>query len=191
MTKTRRVFFKTEEVIRKTKMGWMEVEMDFVQLYHNAWRFVAQLSGVCSRDFLLWVLSKIDENNTFVYSRSLYRDFVEDLKKINGGREYEENTVHLALREFIDKGIAVKLARGVYQLNPEIFWTGEIKDRLGAINVSRQLNEFQTRGTEAPPELPEAAISRTVEKVHDPDAEKLEKKGFDMGGLFSMDSFVD
>ncbi len=190
MDKSKRIFFKSEEIVKQTKIGWLESEMDFRKLYHNAWRFIAPLNGVCARDFLLWVLSKIDENNMFTYSRAMYLEFVQDITEIPGGKQYEENTVHIALREFLDKGIAIKLSRGVYQLNANMF----IPDSAfapGEIKTAKQLNETQVTGI--PVEfinVPEAPEDKIVNKEVSPEEGPLDKK-FTQDGLFSFDSFVE
>ena len=55
MSRNRRMYFETEQVVRTTKRAWMDVPMDFVQLYHTAWRHSVQLTGIAARDFLLWI----------------------------------------------------------------------------------------------------------------------------------------
>lgn len=183
MDKSRRILFKSEEIVRKTKVGWIEADVNLHILMHNSWKYIALLNGVCARDFLLWVLSKVDDNNTFVYSRNLYQHFINDLRKIPGAREYEENTVHIALREFLDKGLATKLSRGIYQINPGFFMIDT-----SAITVSKQLDEVQQSGEDSVPLQESEHI--TVRQVSAQE-ESLDKPSFAQGGLFSFDSFVD
>lgn len=183
MDKARRILFKSEEIVRKTKVGWIEADMNLNIMMYNAWKYIAPLSGVCARDFLLWVLSKVDENNTFVYSRNLYQHFINDLRKIPGSREYEENTVHIALREFLDKGLAVKLSRGVYQINPGFFMLDT-----STMEVTKQLTEIQQIGEDS---VPLQESEEVVVKHVSANEEPLTERSILQGGLFGFDSFVD
>lgn len=189
MEQSKRIFFKTEEVVKKTKVGWVEIDLNFQHFYHNAWKYVAQLNGVCSRDFLLWILGKLDDSNRFVYNRSLYREFIEELRLASSGREYEENTVHLALREFIDKGLAVKISRGIYRINPGIFNPEELMESMVRVTPVKQLNESKRTGGEDPM-IKDAEKQNIITKVV-PVEDEIEAPELAVGGLFSFDTFVD
>lgn len=186
MDKSKRIFFKTEETVKKTKVGWMETDLDFKTFYHNAWQWVSLLNGVCSRDFLLWILSRIDDNNTFVYSKELYKEFVEDAKLV-GTREYEESTVQLALREFLEKGMATKLQRGIYRLKPAIFYPAKLQEELANARTVKQLNQHQVKEVMQVPKIPKGT---RVMNRDEPGEVDLEKPNYSED-LFSFESLAE
>lgn len=187
-TRTKRVFFQTEEVVRKTKIGYMDVSTDFVQMYHTAWKFIIQLSGLCSRDFILWVISKTNEHNQFNYCTTLYKEFISDMKKAGAPGSYAENTVHVALKELVEKGILTRVSRGVYMVNPGIFWSGPIAERAKIIKAVMETVELShsTKGNTI-------EIDESPAKVIDYGSAPLPARSIfaDDNTTFSQESFVE
>lgn len=147
MHRKKRVFFETQEVVQKTKKGYIDLEMDYFQFYETAFSQVASLNSSCSKDFILWVMSRVRNDNTFSYSQQLYRDFNEALSKITKPKQYVESTVKMALRELTESGIITRLSRGEYRVSPKLFWTSDVSERIDAVKTQ----EAETR------ELPEGA----------------------------------
>ena len=133
MTRKRRIFFETQEVVRKTKRGYVDLEMDYFQFYNAAFSQVASLSSSCSKDFILWVMSHVNEDNGFIYSQQMFRQFNEDLAKITKPKQYVESTMKMALRELTETGIINRIGRGEYKVNPRLFWTDETNERIKSI----------------------------------------------------------
>jgi hypothetical protein len=163
MPRKRRIFFETQEVIRKTKRGYLDLEMDYFQFYAAAFSHVASLSSNCSKDFILWVMARVDENNKFTYSKDLFREFNDDLKKIAKPKEYAESTMNMALRELSEAGVIFRASRGEYTVNPKLFWSEEVSQRVKSI----QLMETEVR------KLPEHD-SLLYPKFTDEELEKVE-----------------
>jgi len=82
MNRKRRIFFETQEVVQRTKRGYVDLEMDYFQFYSAAFSHVASLSSSCSKDFILWVMGKVNEDNSFIYSQQMFKEFNQDLAKI-------------------------------------------------------------------------------------------------------------
>ena len=137
MAKRKRIFFETQEVIKKTKRGYIDLEMDYFQFYAAAFSHVASLSSNCSKDFILWVMARVDENNRFTYSKDLYREFNADLGRIAKPKEYAESTMNMALRELSEAGIIFRASRGEYTVNPKLFWSEEISQRVKSIQLMK------------------------------------------------------
>lgn len=131
--KKRRIFFETEEVIRKTKRGYIDLDMDYFQFYNVAFRYIASLSNSCSKDFILWIMSRVDEKNEFLYNKTVYEDFIKSLAEINKPKIYKENTLHAALAELVKCKVIFRISRGRYKVNPQLFWTGSITSRINEI----------------------------------------------------------
>lgn len=128
--KKRRIFFETEEVVQKTKKGYVDLDMDYFQFYETAFSHVASLSSNCSKDFILWVMSKVDQENRFRYSKEMLARFNEDLQKIAKPKNYAESTMNMALKELVDTEIIFRSGRGEYQVSPKLFWTTEVSERV-------------------------------------------------------------
>jgi hypothetical protein len=135
MARKRRIFFETQEVIKKTKRGYIDLEMDYFQFYAAAFSHVASLSSNCSKDFILWVMARVDENNRFTYSKDLYREFNNDLQQIAKPKQYAESTMNMALRELSESGIIFRASRGEYTVNPKLFWSEEVAQRVKSIKL--------------------------------------------------------
>lgn len=150
MNRKRRIFFETQEVVQRTKRGYVDLEMDYFQFYSAAFSHVASLSSSCSKDFILWVMGKVNEDNSFIYSQQMFKEFNQDLAKIQKPKQYVESTMKMALRELSDAGIITRLSRGEYRVSPKLFWTDEVSERVKSIKEI----EMETR------ELPEGATPK-------------------------------
>lgn len=135
MTRKRRIFFETEEVVQKTKRGYVDLDMDYFQFYSAAFSQVASLSSSCSKDFILWIMGRVDEDNRFIYSQQLFREFNQDLANIPKPKQYVESTMKMAMRELSDAGIIVRMNRGEYRVNPRMFWTSETTERIKSVKA--------------------------------------------------------
>lgn len=138
MSKRRRIFFETQEVIKKTKRGYVDLEMDYFQFYNAAFSHIASLSSNCSKDFILWIMGRVDDNNRFKYSKDMLNEFNEALSKIPKPKNYAESTMNAALRELAEHHIIIRASRGEYTVNPKLFWTDEISQRIKSIQGMEQ-----------------------------------------------------
>lgn len=133
MTKKRRIFFETQEVIRKTKRGYVDLEMDYFQFYNAAFGYVASLSSNCAKDFILWVMGRVDDNNRFQYSKEMLAEFNQALSGIANPKSYAESTMNSALRELAENHVIIRSSRGEYTVNPKLFWSEEVSERIKSI----------------------------------------------------------
>lgn len=63
---TKRFYFEKEEtVITKTK-GYIDIEMDFTQLYHNVFNFLKDVDDKWAIMYVMWVIPK---SNKYGYIR--------------------------------------------------------------------------------------------------------------------------
>lgn len=149
--KKRRIFFETEEVVQKTKKGYVDLDMDYFQFYETAFSHVASLSSNCSKDFILWVMSKVDQENRFRYSKDMLARFNQDLQKITKPKSYAESTMNMALKELVDVGIISRAGRGEYQVSPKLFWTTDVSDRVTMVKEMEA--ETKVLGPDATPKF--------------------------------------
>lgn len=150
----KRIFFETEEVVRKTRRGYIDLEMDYFQFYNVAFHYLASLSSNCAKDFILWVMSRVDENNEFTFSRDMYNDFLSDLSRIRQPKTYGENTLHVAIKELIENDILIRYSRGRYRVNPKLFWSDDTSKRINSVRymeANRKIELPVQQGNELPP----------------------------------------
>jgi hypothetical protein len=136
--KKRRVFFETQEVVRKTKQGYVDLDMDYFQFYNAAFSQVASLSSSCSKDFILWVMGRVTDDNGFAYSHKVYEQFNQALASIARPKTYSESTLKAAIRELTEVGIITRMSRGVYRVNPKLFWSSDVSDRVRRVKEIEQ-----------------------------------------------------
>lgn len=130
---TKRVYYETEEVVRKTKRGYIELHMDYFQFYNNAFPYVASLSSNCAKDFIIWIMARVNDENEFTYSKVLFNEFLLALQNIPNPKTFSENTLHVALRELVDTGVLIKMGRARYKVNPKLFWSEGTSKRIKTI----------------------------------------------------------
>jgi hypothetical protein len=135
MTQKKRIFYETEEVVTKVKKGYIDLNMDYFQFYSNAFHHLASVSSVCGKDFILWVMGKVNDENEFAYSRAMFEQFNDDLSKIKTPKSYQQNTLDIGIKELVDNGILIRLGRGKYKVNPLLFWSDDINKRVQAVKV--------------------------------------------------------
>lgn len=164
MSKTKRVFFETEEVIRKTRRGYIDLEMDYFQFYNAAFYHLASLSNNCAKDFVLWVMGRVNDENEFTYSKVMFQDFSDDLSKIAKPKTYSENTLHVAIRELVDSGILIKMGRAHYKVNPKLFWSEGTSKRVQSIRQLESNTKAMLPSVQGIP-LEEASIQIEPEQV--------------------------
>lgn len=133
MPKRKRIFFETEEVIRKTKRGFIDLETDYFQFYSAAFRFIASLQRSVSKDFILWIMAKVDDNNEFNYNSKMFDDFIADLSQIPTPKTYGIDALNQGLIELREHGLIQRMSRGHYRVNPRMFWSDDVSKRITAI----------------------------------------------------------
>lgn len=150
-TQKKRIFYETEEVSTKTKRGYIDLDMDYFQFYSNAFHHLASISSNCAKDFILWVMGKVDDNNEFIYSKTLFEEFNKDLSLIRVPKKYQQNTLDVGMKELTNNGIVIRQERGRYKVNPKLFWSDDINKRIESVKVISSndvLKEIKREGTE-------------------------------------------
>jgi hypothetical protein len=157
----RRVFYETEEVVTRTKKGYIDLETDYFQFYSNAFRHLASVSSMCGKDFILWVMGRVDDENQFDYSRAMFEEFNDDLSKIKTPKEYKQNTLDVAIKELVENEILMRIGRGKYRVNPRLFWSDDLNKRIQAVKVleaNKEILKSNELGTPLPHEADEGNV---------------------------------
>lgn len=177
MGRKKRVFFETEEVIRKTRRGYIDLEMEYFQFYNAAFHHLASLTNNCAKDFVLWIMTRVNDDNEFTYSKVLYQDFLDDLSKIARPKKYSENTLHVAIRELVDDKIFIKHGRAQYMVNPKLFWTENTSKRIDIIRGMESNTRALSESTQGMPIHDEDILPEEDQPTtKDVEAEVVEEK---------------
>jgi len=139
MRKTR-LYFETTETVTKIKKGWVEVDLDYTQIYLTLSNVVAKLNSLASVKLLFWAFHQISKENMFSFNQSKIIEFNKWLEN-NNSKPYNERTMYNALKELIENGIVIKWSNGSYQLNPKFIWTDSIEKRIEHL---KQLGKFDS-----------------------------------------------
>lgn len=117
---------------RRTQVGFFESEPPYVKLYISD---IVKLSGlpVYVNDVLLHLVKNMGYNNIV----PMYKPIKELISNELG---IKLNTINKAIQELNDKGILVRMHRGLYMLDPMIFGRGSWKD-VKKIRMTIEYNE--------------------------------------------------
>ena len=127
---TKRFFFEKEET-RITKIkGYIDLEMDFTQLYHNIFEYAISLEDKWSCKYLFWILTKANDYGYFSQSKVTIQNFLDDLKEKQCKFIPSIKSIQDAMTELVKKNIVIKHSNSHYQLNSKIFWNGTLDSRL-------------------------------------------------------------
>lgn len=143
MTRTKRIYFETEKTtVTKTK-GWVEIDLDYTQVYKSLGdKCIASLDSILAVKLMFWAFTQINDENMFTFNDHKIEEFNQWLEE-NKGKRYNKRSVYIALKELITKGIVIKWSNGSYQLNPVFIWTDAIEKRINHLKDLGKFNEFQ------------------------------------------------
>ena len=127
----RRFYFETEETITKKKKGWIEIDMDFTQVYTCFSEIAAFINSPTSWKLLFWLLSsETNKSNVVNTSNEVHERFNKYLKQKCNHCEVAKRTFHDSIKELLEAGALTRIGKGAYYLNPHIFWKTDKKDRI-------------------------------------------------------------
>jgi hypothetical protein len=117
---------------RRTQVGFFESEPPYVKLYISD---IVKLSGlpIYVNDVLLHLVKNMGYNNIV----PMYKPIKELICNELG---IKLNTINKAIQELNDKGILLRMHRGLYMLDPMIFGRGSWKD-VKKIRMTIEYNE--------------------------------------------------
>lgn len=132
----KRFYFETEETITKKKKGWIEIDMDFTQIYTCFSEISAYINSPTSWKLLFWLLSHgTNKNNVVTTSKEVYLRFNKYLKDRCERCEIAYRTFGDSVAELLAAKALTRIGRGQYYLNPHIFWKQDKKDRIKFIEA--------------------------------------------------------
>lgn len=122
-----------------------EVSQSYIKQYYNT---IANLIGLnsCSRDLMDFLAETMDDNNEVTNSVRVRNRFLEVLKersmKADGSYQtYADITIIQSFAALVERNCLVKLMKGLYRVNPELFFRGSTKDRMESIKITLEFIE--------------------------------------------------
>ena len=120
------------------------IEQRFVQKY---FRILTYLGGLnpCSRDLIDYLTETMDDDNV-VYNNSVIRNnFVAYMKEVTISKEgafvsYSDVNVRKSFQILQEKNCLIKLTKGMFKVNPELFFRGGEKGRIDNIKLVLEFN---------------------------------------------------
>ena len=153
---TKRFYYETEETHTTKKKGWIEVEMDYTQIYSCFNQIAPKIASATTFKLLFYLLStKMNDSNGIDTRLSSFKEFnihLETLCGPNKGITYR--TFMNCMKELKGAGALTQVGKGNYYANPLMFWQSDHDSR----------NEFLT----------EEAKSITYDEIEDLKVKQLQ-----------------
>lgn len=133
----RRFYFETEETTVKKRRGWIEIEMDFTQIYDGISELSPYINSPTSWKLLFWLVThEMNKSNVVSTSKAIWEKFQKYLKSKCGEEcSVGYRTFNSAIEELVKANVLTKTGRGQYYFNPHIFWKHDKKNRLDFIQA--------------------------------------------------------
>jgi hypothetical protein len=141
-TRKKRIYFETEETetVVKKKKGWIEIELDYTQFYHNIAPFILNLKDKWSINYLLWIIPKCNDENMIPHSSMIIKEFLKYLSQNKIEKIPSEKTIRDCITELVKNKIFLKHGNSCYQLNPLILWSVDTEKRIEHL---KELGKYQ------------------------------------------------
>lgn len=124
----KRLYFQTEEVITKTKKGYVEIEDSYTQVYDNLLSLSFKMKGATDTSLMFFLFKQSTKVGVFSTNQHLYDQFCTDSVKA-GKLAVTRQAFNNSVRHLSDLKIIVRLSKGHYQLNPFLIWKDSSKER--------------------------------------------------------------
>jgi hypothetical protein len=126
----RRFYFEKTETITKQSKGWIEVDMDFVQVYDSFSKFGVKVKSIVTFKLLFWLLShEVNKKNGISSGQVVYDRFNNFLNE-QGAEIIAMRTFQNSFEELIKIEALTRVGKGHYYFSPYLFWKDSKKERI-------------------------------------------------------------
>ncbi len=131
----KRFYIEKEETITTTKKlkGYVVMESDYSQIYHNIFRYACTLDDRWALKYLLWLLPHANKYGMISQSEGLMEEFINSLKEFGSKSIPAIGSIRNSVTKLVQSNILIKNGKNYYQLNPTIIWGEDIKERIKAV----------------------------------------------------------
>lgn len=116
----------------------VDIMLTGTKRFHNCLYLILGLSKI-QRVLMDWVSEEMDERNIIrndKYVRSVFINFIEELVIDGEKKSYKDESVNNAFHGLSKSGLLLPVSKGVYQVNPKYYWSGNDKDRIEEIMMN-------------------------------------------------------
>lgn len=134
---TKRYYFETEETHTTKKKGWIEIDMDYTQVYHCFNKIAPKINSATTFKLLHWLLAnKMNDSNGIDASTTSFNQFNNYLTAECGANcAITYRTFSRGITELKDAGALTKVGKGHYYANPNMFWTLGKEERVELLKL--------------------------------------------------------
>lgn len=120
--------------IKLPKYGYKTVETDFVQQYKNCITSIFKLTSLATK-YVLFATEYMNIENIYVHNVYNKELFISKLIEA-GDKKHNIGSLDKIAVELVNNNIFIRLNRGTYKVNPELFWKDTNKSRLDSIKIN-------------------------------------------------------
>lgn len=122
------------------RYGYRSVETEFVKRYYSVFAILAGLNPCC-RDLMDYLTEVMDDDNMVrsdEYSRQNFLQILKEQTLLPSGEfvDYSDSNIKKAFQTLTERRCLIKLNKGVYKVNPEIYFKKSNIKRLEAIKLT-------------------------------------------------------
>ena len=126
----RRFYFESTETVTKQSKGWIEVDMDFVQVYDSFSQFGVKVKSLNTFKLLFWLLAhEVNRMNGISSGQLVFERFNKFLKDENAG-SISMRSFQSSFEELVSVEALTRVGRGHYYFSPYLFWKDTKKERI-------------------------------------------------------------
>ncbi len=134
MTRTRRIYYQTQETVTTHKKGWVELEIDFVQVFHKALTTMLKVQYLNSIKLMFFLLKKYPDDGLFEFNETLIEEFNQTLHQ-SGNQPIKRTQVEKYMTELTSLRLLIRVKRGSYHINPHAFWADALEERIELLKL--------------------------------------------------------
>lgn len=126
----KRFYFERTETITTQSKGWIEVDMDFVQVYDSFSKLGVKIKSLITFKLLFWLLAhEVNRLNGISSGQLVFDRFNSFLKDENAGT-LSMRSFQSAFEELVSIGALARVGKGHYYFSPYLFWKDTKKERI-------------------------------------------------------------
>lgn len=122
----RKIYFQKEQTTRTRVKGYVEMEVDFTQIYHTVFKHIKGINDKWALKYIFWILDKANDDNMIPHGDETIIEFIGEF---NEEDKPSIKTIRDAITELVKNKVFIKYGYGQYQLNPVIIWGESAKLR--------------------------------------------------------------
>lgn len=137
MEKMTRLYFEKEETITSHVRGYIEVSMEYMQIYKGLISAYDKINSVCAMKLLVFLMFDMDKHNVVYFNKELIKRFNAQF-----ANKFHERTIRNAITELSSTDIIKKVRNGVYLINALYCWAGKKDERLKYLSNIATLDDL-------------------------------------------------